>query len=114
MREVASSNLAVPTISSQKYDSIQKRRSLACLLAACLALVGWLLFTKTLAPKSASEAVSRAITFQKSGRYEKGVDTLRNWMTGRNRDTSRDDLLYDQIAMIYIVKAYKKPGMGRS
>jgi hypothetical protein len=30
-------------------------------------------------------------------------------MKGLHRDTSRDGFLYQQIAMIYIVKAYKKP-----
>jgi len=41
---------------------------------------------------------------QKEGRYDKAVQVVQNWI-----DVSHDGLMYEQIAFVYIAKAYKKP-----
>src|SRR5713226_7817148 len=82
---------------------------LLALVVACMVVAVWFVFREGHAPKSASEALTWAIELQQAGRYDKAVQTLQTWMKSPNRDTSRDGFLYQQIAMIYIVKAYKKP-----
>ena len=49
------------------------------------------------------------IELQKQGRYDKAVQVVQTWMNDSRRDISHDGLLYQQIAMVYIAKAYKKP-----
>ncbi len=41
---------------------------------------------------------------QKEGRYDKAVQVVQSWI-----DVSHDGLMYEQIAFVYIAKAYKKP-----
>src|SRR6266436_5024566 len=82
---------------------------LSIALLACLIMAAWFAFRDGHAPKSGSEALTWAIELQKAGRYDKAVQVLQTWMKGPSRDSSRDGFLYQQIAMIYIVKAYKKP-----
>jgi hypothetical protein len=108
VREVAGSNPVVPTISSYAMN-VPLKFLLLALVAACLVLAAWFIFRKAHSPKSASEALTWAIELQEAGRYDKAVQLLQTWMKGPSRDTSRDGFLYQQIAMIYIVKAYKKP-----
>jgi tetratricopeptide (TPR) repeat protein len=108
VREVASSNLAVPTISSYAMTRTWKVTFLLALVAS-LALSGWLVVTRRVVPKNGTEALNRAIELQQAGRYDKAVQVLQTWMKGRSRDVSHDGFLYLQIAMIYITKAYAKP-----
>ena len=108
MREVASSNLAVPTILSEIMTYPRKFLLLATALIL-LIIAGWLAYVRIHVPKSESEALNWAIELQKVGRYDKGVEILESWMKGSNRDTSHDGFLYHQIALIYIVKAHSKP-----
>jgi hypothetical protein len=108
VREVAGSNPVVPTISFNAMI-IPWKFLLLVVVAACLVVAAWFVFRQRHTPKSASEALNWAIELQQAGRYDKAVQTLQMWMKGPNRDTSRDGFLYQQIAMIYIVKAYKKP-----
>jgi hypothetical protein len=49
------------------------------------------------------------IELQREGRHDKAVQVVDTWMNDSRRDVSHDGLLYHQIAMVYIVKAYKKP-----
>jgi hypothetical protein len=79
------------------------------LVAACLVLAAWFAFREWHTPKNGSEALNWAIELQQAGRYDKAVQILQTWMKGPGRDTSHDGFLYQQIAMIYIAKAYKKP-----
>jgi hypothetical protein len=46
---------------------------------------------------------------QEDGRYDEAVGTVQTWLQNRQRDTARDGFLYDQIAMVYIIEAYKRP-----
>jgi len=46
---------------------------------------------------------------QKAGRYDQAVKVLQTWMNDSRRDISKDDFLYQEIALTYIAKAYKKP-----
>ncbi len=78
-------------------------------LLACLIMAAWFVFREGHPPKSGSEALTWAIELQEAGRYDKAVQVLQTWMKGANRNTSHDGFLYQQIAMIYIMKAYKKP-----
>jgi len=82
---------------------------LSMALLACLIMAAWFVFREGHPPKSGSEALTWAIELQEAGRYDKAVQVLQTWMKGANRNTSHDGFLYHQIAMIYIVKAYKKP-----
>ena len=81
----------------------------AGLAAVCLTLAGWFVVARRNVPKTGSEALNRAIELQQAGRYDKAVQVLQTWMTGASRNTSHDGFLYQQIAMICIAKAYKKP-----
>jgi tetratricopeptide (TPR) repeat protein len=84
----------------------------ACILAVLvvsLILAAWFVFRDWPPPQSGSEALTRAIKLQEKGRYDKAAQVLQTWMEGTSRNTSHDGFLYQQIAMIYIAKAYKKP-----
>ena len=76
---------------------------------AGLGLGGWFVIARRTAPKNGTEALNQAIELQEAGKYDKGVKVLQTWMNGSNRNTSHDGFLYQQIAMIYIAKAYAKP-----
>jgi tetratricopeptide (TPR) repeat protein len=78
-------------------------------LTACLVLAAWIIIRERDTPKSGSEALNRAVELQKAGRYDKAIEILETWMKGNNRNTSHDGFLYQQIAMIYIARAYAKP-----
>jgi hypothetical protein len=54
--------------------------------------------------------LNRMIELQKEGRYDKAAQVAQNWMNDRRRDISGDGFLYEQIAIVYTAKAYKKPG----
>jgi predicted metal-dependent hydrolase len=45
----------------------------------------------------------------KERRYDKAIQVVQNWMNDSRRDHSNDGFLYQQIAMVYIEKAYREP-----
>ena len=53
--------------------------------------------------------LSRAIPLQEDGRYDEAVNTIQTWLNDDGHNTPHDCFLFEQIAMIYIKKAYKKP-----
>lgn len=59
-------------------------------------------------PRSRGEAVTRMVQLQESGHYDDAVRVVQNWMSQERKDTSFDDFLHLQIAMVYISKAYHK------
>jgi tetratricopeptide (TPR) repeat protein len=79
------------------------------LVTTSILFLAWILFYPKPAPQSPGEAVNRMIALQDDGRYDEAVKTVQTWMHKNPRDASRDGLLYQQIAMVYITKAYKKP-----
>ncbi len=81
----------------------------AGLATVCLALAGWFVVARRDVPKIGTDALTRAIELQEAGRYDKAVQVLQTWMKDSSRNTSHDGFLYQQIAMIYMAKAYKKP-----
>jgi tetratricopeptide (TPR) repeat protein len=81
---------------------------LLIVVAALLVFAGWLAYHETRIPQNQGEVLNRMIVLQKEGRYDKAVRVVQTWMTDSRRDISKDDLLYFQIAMLYIAKAYKK------
>src|SRR5260370_648152 len=82
---------------------------LLVVVAACLVLAAWLAYHETRIPQNQGEVLNRMIELQREGRYDKAVQVVQNWMKDNRRDISYDEFLYQQIAMIYIMKAYKKP-----
>jgi hypothetical protein len=94
---------------SNQEDSLFCRSGSSLLGLGCLALAAWFVVTRRDVPKTGSEALNRAIELQEAGRFDKAVQCLQTWMKGASRNTSHDGFLYQQIAMIYIAKAYKKP-----
>lgn len=82
---------------------------LLLLVVACVGLAAWFVIRDGRAPPNQEEALSRMIELRKAGRYDKAALVVKTWMKDSRRDTSRDGLLYQQIAMVYIAKAYKKP-----
>jgi tetratricopeptide (TPR) repeat protein len=79
------------------------------LLAASLFFLAWILYYPKPAPRSQEEALSRMIALERDGRYDEAVKTVRGWLQDSRRDVSRDGLLYEQMAAVYIGKAYKNP-----
>jgi hypothetical protein len=59
-------------------------------------------------PRSRGEAVTRMVQLQESGRYDDAVRVVQDWMSQHQSDTSQDDFLHLQIAMVYISKAYRR------
>ena len=57
-------------------------------------------------PRSRGEAVTRMVQLQESGRYDDAVRVVQDRMSQHQNDTSQDDFLHLQIAMVYISKAY--------
>jgi hypothetical protein len=73
-----------------------------------LLFLAWILYYPKPAPRSAGEAVTRMTVLQEDGRYDEAVATVQTWLQNNQDSASRDGLLYQQIAMVYINKAYKK------
>src|SRR5258708_25713519 len=82
---------------------------LLTLLVPFVALAAWLAYHETRIPQNQGEVLNRMIELQREGRYDKAVQVVQNWMKDNRRDISYDEFLYQQIAMIYIMKAYKNP-----
>jgi tetratricopeptide (TPR) repeat protein len=81
---------------------------LFALLIACLISAAWLVFSKKPNPQNESEVSKRVYELQKAGRYDQALMVLQTWMNDSRRDISKDDYLYQEIAMVYIAKTYKK------
>src|SRR5258708_18336956 len=78
-------------------------------VVACLVVVVWIVIHEGGVPHNQEEVLTRMIELQKHGRYDKAGQGVQTWMNDSRRDISHDGLLYQQIAMVYIAKAYKKP-----
>ena len=50
--------------------------------------------------------MTQMVQLQDSGRYDDAVRVVQDWMSRHQNDTSQDDFLHLQIAMVYISKAY--------
>jgi len=83
---------------------------LSVLSVPLLILVSWLTYHETRVPHEQVEVFNRMIELEKEGRYDKAVEVAQNWMSDDGRNVARDIVMYDQIAMVYILKAYKRPG----
>jgi hypothetical protein len=59
-------------------------------------------------PRSRGEAVTRMVQLQESGRYDAAVSVVEDWMNQHQNDASQNDFLHQQIAMVYISRAYYK------
>ena len=81
----------------------------SALLVACVIFGAWLTYHETRTPRNQAEVFNRMMELAKEGRYDKAAQVVQNWMNDSRRDSSHDGFLYQQIAMIYIAKAYKKP-----
>jgi hypothetical protein len=81
---------------------------LLLLLVPFVAFAAWLVYHETRIPKNQGEVLNRMIELQREGRYDRAVQVVQNWMKDNGRDISHDGFLYEQIAIVYIVKAYKR------
>ena len=59
-------------------------------------------------PRSRGEALGQMVRLQESRHYDDAVRVVEKWMDQHQDDTSKDDFLHQQIAMVYISKAYHK------
>ena len=82
---------------------------LLTLLVPFVALAAWLAYHETRIPQNQGEVLNRMIELQREGRYDKAVQVVQKWMNDSRRNISLDGFMYDQIAFVYIAKAYKKP-----
>jgi tetratricopeptide (TPR) repeat protein len=73
-------------------------------LVPFVAVAAWFAYHETRTPQNQTEVLNRMIELQREGRYDKAVQVVQNWI-----DVSHDGLMYDQIAFVYIAKAYKRP-----
>ena len=85
------------------------RLLLLALLVPFVALAAWLAYHETRVPQNQGEVLNRLIELQREGRYDKAVQVVQNWMNDSRRETSNDGFMYEQIAIVYILKAYKRP-----
>ncbi len=72
-------------------------------------LAAWIVYHETRVPQNQTEVLNRMIELTKEGRYDKAIQIVDRWLTNGRRDSSKDDLLFQQIAIVYFVKAAKKP-----
>ena len=79
-------------------------------LAAIAALASWVIYHETRTPQNETEVLKRMIELGREGRYDKAVQVVQRWMDDSRRDVTRDEILYEQIAFVYIGKARKRPG----
>jgi tetratricopeptide (TPR) repeat protein len=82
---------------------------LLALLVPFVALAAWLAYHEMRVPQNEKEALNRMIELQKQGRYEKAAKVMQTWMSDSRRDISHDGFMYEEIAIVYIARAYKKP-----
>jgi hypothetical protein len=59
-------------------------------------------------PRDRGEAVGQMVRLQESGQYDDAVRVVEKWVDQHQDDTSQGDFLQQQIAMVYISKAYHK------
>ena len=71
-------------------------------------MASWMVYHETRIPQNEREVPNRMIELKEEARYDKAVQVVQTWMKDSGRDLSRDEFLYQQIAMVYIAKAYKK------
>lgn len=52
--------------------------------------------------------MDRMVQLERSGHYDAAIRVVQDWMNQHQNDTSADDFLHLQIAMVYVDKAYHK------
>ncbi len=83
------------------------------ILAVLLIPVAWLAYQETRIPQNEAEVNKRIFELQKEHRYDKAVQVCRRWMLDPRYDSSQDVSFFQQIAMIYFMKAYERPASRR-
>ena len=82
---------------------------LSIFLLAAVVFGAWLIRSELHTPQNEREVMDRETDLIRTGRYDNAIHVLKTWIDDPKRDVSRDGLLYQQIAMAYIAKAYNKP-----
>jgi len=82
---------------------------LFALLVPFLILISWIGYHETRTPQNQEEVLTREIALLREGRFDRAAKVIQFWLRDSRRDISHDGLLYDQMAMIYVAKAYKRP-----
>jgi hypothetical protein len=60
-------------------------------------------------PNSQTEALNRMVELGKQGRYDQAVKVVQTWLADSRRNVAHDGLLHQQIALMYLGKAYREP-----
>jgi len=89
--------------------TLSRKILILALVGACLAFTAWLVHRELRTPQDQSQVINRMIELLREGRYDRAARVGQTWMNDPRRDVSHDGLLYQQIAMVYMAKAYKKP-----
>jgi tetratricopeptide (TPR) repeat protein len=84
------------------------------LVPSLVAAAAWVIYHETRVPQDERQALNRMIELQKEGRYDKAAQVMEIWMRDSRRDTSHDELLYGQIAFVWIAKAYTRRSKDES
>jgi hypothetical protein len=79
------------------------------IIVALVVLVARFVYHETRIPQNQGDVLNRMIELQREGRYDKAVQVVQNWMNDSRRKTSLDGFMFEEIAFVYIAKAYKKP-----
>jgi hypothetical protein len=61
-------------------------------------------------PENASAAVTLMTKYSQSGQYDRAIDLGQEWLKKHSDDTSHATILYDQIAITFLMKASKDTG----
>ena len=69
----------------------------------------WLIYHETRVPQNEADVLKRQVELQREHRYDKAIQMLRDWMANPSYDSSQDYYYFEQLAMIYFMKAYERP-----
>ncbi len=69
----------------------------------------WLIYHETRVPQNQMEVLDRMIELQREHRYDKAIQLLRDWTANPSYDPTQNDYYFQQLAMIYFMKAYERP-----
>jgi hypothetical protein len=89
--------------------ALSSRILVSAFLLAFIAFATWFIRGELHTPQNEREVIDREIDLLRAGRYDKAIQIIQNWMNDPRRNMSRDGLLYHQLAMVYIAKAWRAP-----
>ena len=79
---------------------------LAVLLLGISSFAAWFIRNEISEPKNEHEVFDREIDLMRASRYDKAIRLLQTWVNDPRRDASHDGLIYHQLAIVNISKAW--------